>query len=179
MIKYDTKCRHHRSRIDTLESLAMLERHRHHRKKLIFPWRLRYFETTGNAIADSSSQTMALPQFLPNVSLVFCETPLIQDDLQTVTSQSQQTTLEDVLPYILGSAGGPHKLNSNGFPKLKRDAHVKFLRKTLEKMSGAYTAMDAARPWILYWTLTALSLLGQDVSVYRDRHATSNTIDPS
>ncbi|CAF9921314.1 MAG: hypothetical protein GOMPHAMPRED_002290 [Gomphillus americanus] len=107
---------------------------------------------------------MALPQFLPNVSLVFCETPLIQDDLQTVTSQSQQTTLEDVLPYILGSAGGPHKLNSNGFPKLKRDAHVKFLRKTLEKMSGAYTAMDAARPWILYWTLTALSLLGQDVS---------------
>ena len=129
--------------------------------------------------AESSSQTMDFPPFLPNVSLVFCETPLIQDDLQTVTSQAQKATLDEVLPYILGSAGDLHKLNSNGLPKLKRDAHVKFLRKTLEKMPGAYTAMDAVRPWILYWTLTALSLLGQDVSEYRDRYVSFTHNGPS
>lgn len=30
------------------------------------------------------------------------------------------------------------------------------------------TALDAARPWILYWCLTALSILGHDLSSYRE-----------
>lgn len=121
-------------------------------------------------MAEVESQNMSSTMEYPNVSQIFRHLPVLDDRLQTETSDAQLETVEDILPYILGEEGGPFELNSCGIRKLKRQAHVAFLRKSLERMPAAYTAYDAARPWVIYWTLTALCLLGQDVSEYRERY---------
>lgn len=46
---------------------------------------------------------------------------------------------------------------------LLREAHGSYLLNGLEKLSSAYQSLDASRPWICYWILHALSLLGVEV----------------
>lgn len=45
--------------------------------------------------------------------------------------------------------------------KLKRDLHIAYLTKGLfEGYPSAYVSLDSSRPWLVYWSLHALSLLG-------------------
>ena len=96
----------------------------------------------------------------------------IRDSLQTRTSILQEETVEECLPLLTGS--GELQQDSTGrrtggIPRLERDKHIKFLRQSLEKLAAGYVGFDASRPWILYWVLAGLSLLAEDVQVYRER----------
>lgn len=96
----------------------------------------------------------------------------IRDSLQTSTSVLQYETMEECLPYLPGADGS--QLDETGLkplhiPRLKREKHLEFLRQSLEKLPAGYVAIDASRPWILYWVLAALSLLGEDVRRYQER----------
>lgn len=142
------------------------------KQRLVFPWKSENHRTgiVRNMTTAEGSRDMSTSIGYPNVSHIFRDLPILRDELQTDTSEAQLENVEDILPHILGDDGGStFELNSHGMPKLKRQAHVAFLRKSLEKMPAAYTAYDAARPWVIYWTLTALCLLGQDVSEYQKR----------
>lgn len=54
-------------------------------------------------------------------------------------------------------------------PRLRRDRHIAFLRHTLGKLPAPFVAADASRPWMLYWALNGMALLGADVSSYADK----------
>ncbi|KAF2205536.1 terpenoid cyclases/Protein prenyltransferase [Delitschia confertaspora ATCC 74209] len=92
----------------------------------------------------------------------------IHDTLETETSIVQEETLDTILPYL---EGNPNKfdLNSHGIPHLQRKKHVKFLEIALGEYPAQFAAMDASRPWLLYWSLQGLTALGEDVSAYRER----------
>lgn len=94
----------------------------------------------------------------------------------------QAETVREVLPYLRGEEGpwdghegiSGHRAASSGLesaigveeeklPKLLTEEHVDFLRYTLEEMPSGWTAMDASRPWAVYWALTGLGLLGEDL----------------
>ncbi|KAI4141843.1 MAG: hypothetical protein LQ341_003403 [Variospora aurantia] len=94
---------------------------------------------------------------------------IIRDELETETSVLQDETVRECLPFLNGSVGAPQGYNEHGLPSLARDEHIKFLHHTLETMPPAYVGFDASRPWIIYWALTALSLLGEDVEPYCER----------
>jgi protein farnesyltransferase subunit beta len=50
---------------------------------------------------------------------------------------------------------------SDGSPKLDRNAHVNFLvRVLLQGLPKRSVSHDASQPWILFWTLQSLSILG-------------------
>ncbi|XP_013386993.1 protein farnesyltransferase subunit beta isoform X2 [Lingula anatina] len=49
-------------------------------------------------------------------------------------------------------------------PVLQKDMHVKFLMKGLESLSESYECLDASRPWLCYWILHSLDLLGVVIS---------------
>ena len=38
-----------------------------------------------------------------------------------------------------------------------------------EIQNAKYIAYDALRPWVIYWSLTGLSVLGEDLTQWRDR----------
>lgn len=108
----------------------------------------------------------------PTVPDLFTSPPPIRDDLITETSILQDETVQECLPYLSGTVDpskGPFDFNAHGLPPLEREKHTAFLHNVLKTLPAAYLGYDASRPWILYWALTGLYLLGIDISQYRER----------
>ena len=107
---------------------------------------------------------------LPIPSL-FTQQPRIQDDLSTETSSNQRANAQQCLPFLKGVGEpyrSPYEFNAKGILRLRREEHIDFLHHSLEDYPEAFVAIDASRPWLVYWGLTGLYLLGEDVTRYRD-----------
>lgn len=113
-----------------------------------------------------------IADFPARVPQHFLRGPPLQDDLTTPTSEVQEKTLEECLP-LLGAAGdatrNPFDFNEFGLPELRRDDHVDFLHENLSQFPARFVGLDASRPWLAYWGLMGLYLLGEDVTVMRRR----------
>ncbi|KAK5662003.1 hypothetical protein OQA88_10114 [Cercophora sp. LCS_1] len=103
----------------------------------------------------------------------FTTFPPVRDPLVTETSLLQDETINACLPFLAGENASSFSLgpNMHGVPGLDRKKHIKFLHSQLAPLPARFLAADASRPWFLYWSLAGLSLLGEDVSVYRSRLA--------
>ncbi|KAK0628947.1 terpenoid cyclases/protein prenyltransferase alpha-alpha toroid [Bombardia bombarda] len=100
---------------------------------------------------------------------LFTELPPVRDALVTETSKQQDKTADLCLSYLAGDSGEQLlEYNEHGVPRLRRDSHVRFLHKSLGPLPAGFMAADASRPWFLYWALSALVILGEDVSHYRE-----------
>ena len=126
--------------------------------------------TDDHNLPSHSPSPTSRPQPNPAVPVLYTSLPTIKDILPTETSVAQDETVQECLPYLAGTAD-PSKTQSDftpcGLPRLKRENHVDFLKEHLE--DARYIAFDAARPWMLYWCLTGLCLLGEDVEPLRER----------
>lgn len=101
----------------------------------------------------------------PTIPSIFKTLPIIRDLLQTQSSTIQDETVQTCLPYL----SNPLSCNSHGIPHLLRERHSQFLHKSLEPLPAGFIGADASRPWLLYWALSGLSTMGEDVSMYRER----------
>ncbi|KAL8765867.1 MAG: hypothetical protein Q9209_007168 [Squamulea sp. 1 TL-2023] len=106
---------------------------------------------------------------LASIPDIFTTWPPIRDDLETETSASQDKTVQECLPFHVGSEGSSNDYGSKSLPSLNRAKHIRYLRRSLEPLPAIFVGYDASRPWVIYWALTALSLLGEDVAPYRER----------
>lgn len=97
---------------------------------------------------------------------LFSSEPPISDFLETDSSALQKETVEEILPFLTGEA--LKQRNAHGIPHLDRERHVKFLQKQLGRLPGAFMSADPSRPWLFYWCLAGMSLLGEDVGAYRE-----------
>lgn len=116
------------------------------------------------------STTVTTPSVRPGVPALFTGPPAIRDPLTTETSKLQDETVAKCLPHLQGvqnTQKGP--FNPHAVPALQRDDHVAFLYDALEDYPAGFVALDASRPWMVYWSLAGLSLLGEDVRHFRDR----------
>ncbi|KOX79810.1 Protein farnesyltransferase subunit beta [Melipona quadrifasciata] len=52
-----------------------------------------------------------------------------------------------------------YKLNNE--PVLTRQKHIQFLKKSLFHLTEAYQCLDSSRPWLCYWSLHSLQILGE------------------
>lgn len=129
---------------------------------------LRRLSLEGQEMADTPvDEELATSIELPRVPPLFSEFPPIRDTLETDSSKEQNKTTEECLPYLTEPE---LDLNVFGIPQLRRKQHATFLRHALEnKYPPNFVSIDASRPWIPYWALTGLSLLGEDVSQYGER----------
>jgi protein farnesyltransferase subunit beta len=117
----------------------------------------------------------AVEQSVFSIPLHFTQPPPIQDEVATETSSAQQDNVAECLPFLKATADtarSPSDFNEHGVPRLDRQEHVAFLHQSLEQFPAAFVAVDASRPWMVYWALMGLYLLGEDVTQYRDRLAT-------
>jgi len=120
----------------------------------------------------SRGLTMAAQASGPPVPELFTALPPIRDHLNTETSTLQDRTIQECLPYLSGTDNpgrSPFDLNTYGLPRLEREKHMAYLHSNLGQLPAGYVAADASRPWMLYWALTGLYLLGEDVTRYRDQ----------
>jgi protein farnesyltransferase subunit beta len=116
-------------------------------------------------IPPAMSATTVRASPLPEL---FTTLPPIHDLLNTESSQIQEETIQECLPFLSGLQPGV-KYNEHGVPHLDRKRHIQFLHKSLRRLPAPYVAADASRPWMFYWALTGLSVMGEDISQYRER----------
>jgi hypothetical protein len=132
------------------------------RRKVIFPGRRvatasivkRILPYLKEDKADMSSMSsMHLPMWLRQ------ETPLIAEELDTESSELQIETAEECLPLL-----------KRVFPpSLNKAKHVSFLSSCLGRLPAGYAALDASRPWMLYWAISAFGALGEDLKDLREK----------
>ena len=57
-----------------------------------------------------------------------------------------------------------HNEEIDNLPVLNRHRTVRFLAQGLEHLAGGYDCLDASRPWLVYWILHSLELLGETLT---------------
>jgi protein farnesyltransferase subunit beta len=111
-------------------------------------------------------------QPVAEIPVYFQQHPPIVDTLETETSHVQKQTINECLPLIK-PAGHPehdfHSTNLFGLPPLEKNKHVEFLHDNLGEFPAPFVGLDASRPWMIYWGLLGLYLLGEDITVFRSR----------
>ena len=121
---------------------------------------------------STDSTAMANGQQTSSVPSLFTSLPAVRHTLKTVSSVALDDALQDCLPLLRGIQADGELLveyNSHGVPRLERGKHAAFLHKMLGNLPSGFVAADASRPWMLYWALNGLHLLGEDISGYRER----------
>lgn len=48
--------------------------------------------------------------------------------------------------------------------RLLRDKHLPYLTHGIRHLSAGFESLDASRPWICYWIVHSMALLGKDVN---------------
>ena len=109
----------------------------------------------------------------PNVPSIFKNLSRIRDSLVTETSENQDETAQECLRFLKGETSRSiFDYNLHGLPSLEREEHIQYLHGSLEELPAGFVAYDAARPWLVYWTLTGLCVLGESVDRYRSWYGT-------
>ncbi|KAK4147551.1 terpenoid cyclases/protein prenyltransferase alpha-alpha toroid [Dichotomopilus funicola] len=123
-------------------------------------------EETDKVVDFSHARTMAEP-VIPDL---FTQLPPVREGYLTDTLDVQLETARECMKFLdgLNTREPLVTRNEHGVPKLARDRHVRFLHMALGNLPGGFLVADASRPWFLYWSLSALVMLGQDVTSYRD-----------
>lgn len=102
---------------------------------------------------------------------IFRELPPLRDLLTTQTTTDQDETVEKCLPFLRATDGSLRgNVNEFGLAHLLRDRHIEYLYDSLEDYPETFVGLDSSRPWMSYWALAALALLGEDVTKYRERY---------
>lgn len=152
-----------------------------HRRKVRFPFTSQPAQKTSARVAKDRqnrskhpittiNMTSSQEAPRPGIPALFTQPPPIRDPLVTETTDLQDATLDKCLPFLKGIHNTQKDpFNAHGVPALQRDDHVAYLYDSLEDYPSGFVAMDASRPWMVYWALAGLSLLGEDVSRVRER----------
>ncbi|RMZ83889.1 hypothetical protein DV737_g1440, partial [Chaetothyriales sp. CBS 132003] len=112
-------------------------------------------------------QMSSIEQMPVSIPAYYLNEPPLVDNLATETSDLQQKTIDECLP-LLGAAfdasKDPGDFNAFGVPDLSKADHIAFLERNLATFPAHFVGLDASRPWMIYWALLGLHLLGEDVT---------------
>lgn len=111
-----------------------------------------------------------------HIPAIFSNYPTLKDPVTTPTSVAQAETVKECLPLLTAAydaSQNPLDFNEHGVQRLNRGDHVQFLRYALDRFPSSFVGIDSSRPWMVYWALMGLYLLGEDVTTYREKHVLS------
>ena len=84
---------------------------------------------------------------------------VVDESVLTGTFVEQRATEESCLRIYQKSETNLNELDD--FPVLNRVKTVGFLKRGLQELSEGYECLDASRPWLVYWIVHSLELLGE------------------
>ncbi|WMV17535.1 hypothetical protein MTR67_010920 [Solanum verrucosum] len=68
-----------------------------------------------------------------------------------------------------------YSISPNSLPnliELERDKHFDYLSQGLRKLGPSFSVLDASRPWLCYWILHSIALLGESIDAKLESDAT-------
>lgn len=100
-------------------------------------------------------------EFTPSIYSLVC-TPLPSNSRPSATLEEQAET-EDLISQLFDLTVDPNTLVSEHgkiFSGLRKQEHTQFLASTFFQLPGKFVSLDASRPWLVFWTVHSLDLLG-------------------
>ena len=98
------------------------------------------------------------------------QTPLYSDGHPSATLYEQAETehlISELLSLTAPPAphGSPSSTTPGGQAKatatvLRKGDHIKYACSTMNHLPAPYVSLDASRPWLMFWTMHSLDLLG-------------------
>lgn len=85
-------------------------------------------------------------------------------------SQRQQKELEEKVSVLLRAFASGSRHQDSVLLELWREEHADYLFKGLEHLGPSYCVLDANRPWLCYWILHSLALLGEPIDAELGKH---------
>ncbi|KAG6741675.1 hypothetical protein POTOM_054952 [Populus tomentosa] len=55
--------------------------------------------------------------------------------------------------------------------ELQRDEHIKYLNEGLKQLGPSFVALDSSRPWLCYWIIHSMALLGESLDYQLENNA--------
>ncbi|ORX57401.1 terpenoid cyclases/Protein prenyltransferase [Hesseltinella vesiculosa] len=85
-----------------------------------------------------------------------CNDDGLPTESSIVQKRTEDTVLESFVPFA------PHHPERQPLEsvRLHRDRHIQYLLRGLEQLGQYMVVLDASRPWLMYWILHSLDLLG-------------------
>ncbi|KAL1924243.1 uncharacterized protein VTP21DRAFT_7278 [Calcarisporiella thermophila] len=84
----------------------------------------------------------------------------IDDGFSTETSEEQGEVEATILTFYQPYLAGLKRIEK---VRLRRDLHIPFLLRGINQLGQGYTSLDASKPWLMYWMLHSLDLLGFEI----------------
>ncbi|KAF2460653.1 terpenoid cyclases/protein prenyltransferase alpha-alpha toroid [Lineolata rhizophorae] len=132
-------------------------------------------ETQAGGTDDGAAEAEVVAPPEPVINELFTTPPKIRVQVETKTSKEQAKTVDECLERLTDRSGRAR--NSHGLQRLRKAKHNEFLHDALGDYPGKFVLMDASRPWLLYWSLSGIALLGStDITDFEDRLA--DTVTP-
>lgn len=78
----------------------------------------------------------------------------------TLGEQSETEQLIESLVSLTAPPSQPGKEAKNDSTVLRPNEHVQFFSQSLFRLPAGYVSLDASRPWLIFWTVHSLDLLG-------------------
>ncbi|XP_011012893.1 PREDICTED: protein farnesyltransferase subunit beta [Populus euphratica] len=91
---------------------------------------------------------------------------------ETVT-QVEQWSVEDRVFRIYNMFASIPPGAQTTLLELQRDEHIKYLNEGLKQLGPSFVALDSSRPWLCYWIIHSMALLGESL----DYELENNAID--
>ncbi|KAI7731163.1 hypothetical protein M8C21_006571, partial [Ambrosia artemisiifolia] len=92
-------------------------------------------------------------------------------DRKPTISQEEQWALESQVFHIYQLLYNIPPNSQAAMLELQRDSHMEYLVKGLRHLGPSFSVLDANRPWICYWILHSIALLGESVDVALQHNA--------
>ncbi|CAI0455324.1 unnamed protein product [Linum tenue] len=92
---------------------------------------------------------------------------------RATASQVDQWAVQDHVFKIYGAFASIPRSAQSVILELQRDKHVEYLTRGLQQLGPSFVVLDANRPWLCYWILHSIALLGESV----DDELEDNAID--
>ncbi|KAJ2681228.1 CAAX farnesyltransferase (FTase) subunit beta, partial [Coemansia sp. RSA 1285] len=95
---------------------------------------------------------------------------------ETETSEAQKE-VEDRIGRVYMRLVDPQTLPLGGEiddtrHRLLRAKHEQFINDSIHGLSSVFTVLDSSRPWIPFWCLNSLDVMGSDIDDRLRRHTT-------
>ncbi|KAL3526424.1 hypothetical protein ACH5RR_011080 [Cinchona calisaya] len=88
-------------------------------------------------------------------------------------SEEEQWMVEDRVGYLYAFFSSLPPNAQSALLEIRRDNHLQYLTHGLRQLGPSFSVLDANRPWICYWILHSIALLGDSV----DAELENNTIE--
>ncbi|KAL9380841.1 hypothetical protein Peur_026498 [Populus x canadensis] len=89
---------------------------------------------------------------------------------ETVT-QVEQWSVEDRVFRLYNLFSNIPPVAQTTMLELQRDEHIKYLNEGLKQLGPSFVALDSSRPWLCYWIIHSMALLGESLDYQLENNA--------